>query len=376
MIIVQIGPFPVNSNCIHGGVESSVYGLAKELAKTHTVDVFDLPRLSGKNIVEYIDGMTIHRYMNPGKHHKDSASIIPAIIRDIVAIGPHVCHIHGTGTFSKEVKNALDEYGIRTIITVHGILKIEKRNALLKSPSIKTLYQFISQHDSEKSILKNSDIIIVDTQYVADQIKAHYSVSTYLNVIPQGINQQFAEIECSESSNIILSVGTFSRRKGHLFLLKSFEELCKDISNIKLVIAGVVADDSYYEELVRNLEKSEYKNNIQLMTNVSQQQLFELYKNAHIFALHSEEESQGIVFAEAMATGLPVVATAVGGIPYVVTDHKTGLLSKYGDTRRFAANLKKMLGEISTWKEYSANAKIEAQRYLWNNIANTVSNLY
>ena len=51
MNIVQVGPYPLFADCIKGGVESSVFGLAQELANFHIVDVFDLPRIGGKDIV-------------------------------------------------------------------------------------------------------------------------------------------------------------------------------------------------------------------------------------------------------------------------------------------------------------------------------------
>lgn len=50
-----------------------------------------------------------------------------------------------------------------------------------------------------------------------------------------------------------------------------------------------------------------------------------------IYALRSQEESQGIALVEGMAAGLPVVSTRVGGILYVINDGIMGLLSDYGD---------------------------------------------
>ena len=57
MKIVQIGPFPIDPKCIRGGVESSVYGLAIEQAKSHEVHVFDFPRFNQPDIVEEINSV-------------------------------------------------------------------------------------------------------------------------------------------------------------------------------------------------------------------------------------------------------------------------------------------------------------------------------
>lgn len=72
MNITQIGPYPLSPNCIHGGVEASVFGLVQELAKNHIVDVFDVPRIGEKDRVERYGNLTIRRYANPGTHNKDA----------------------------------------------------------------------------------------------------------------------------------------------------------------------------------------------------------------------------------------------------------------------------------------------------------------
>ena len=92
--------------------------------------------------------------------------------------------------------------------------------------------------------------------------------------------------------------------------------------------------------------------------------------------LHSREESQGIVFAEAMATGLPVVATKIGGIPYVVADGKSGLLCPYADVNTMKEMVAKLLTEESLWQRYSDAAKEIAKNYSWTDIANRIVELY
>ena len=62
MIIVQIGAFPLSIDCIRGGVESSVYGLAKALVHNNVVHVFDVPRLGGEDQAAIVEGIIVHRY--------------------------------------------------------------------------------------------------------------------------------------------------------------------------------------------------------------------------------------------------------------------------------------------------------------------------
>ena len=95
-----------------------------------------------------------------------------------------------------------------------------------------------------------------------------------------------------------------------------------------------------------------------------------------MFALHSEEESQGIVFAEAMAAGLPIVATNSGGIPYVVHDDDNGIFCMYGDVDAFASNMDSLLSDETSRNLISARNTEEAKKYNWANIANEIVKVY
>ena len=69
------------------------------------------------------------------------------------------------------------------------------------------------------------------------------------------------------------------------------------------------------------------------------------YANARVFALSSVREGQPNVILEAMACGLPVCATAVGGIPRLVEDGVNGFLSPAGDAAALAKNCCKLLAD-------------------------------
>lgn len=377
MSIIQIGPYPISPECIHGGVEASVYGLVQELAKSHTVDVFDIPRLGEKDRVERYGNLTIHRYTNPGTHNKDAVLRLKEMVRDIVALGPEVCHVHGTNAINKMIYFALLHHGIKMILTVHGILREEKKQALLRKPSLKALYQYIVQSRDERELLEAASRIIVDTAYVEDKLKAYgLKHVPEMHVIPQGIDETFYSIQCNPKSNVILCVGAIAPRKGHIYTVEMFERLRAKGVDAKLRIIGSLADKTYYEQLKLKISESKYKEDILLDVNLPREELLKAYSEAKLFVLHSREESQGIVFAEAMATGLPVVATKIGGIPYVVADGKSGLLCPYGDVDAMIDMVAKLLSDESLWQRYSEAAKEIAKNYSWTDIANRIVQLY
>lgn len=377
MKIIQIGPYPLSLNCIQGGVESSVYGLVQELAKNHTVDVFDVPRFDEKDRVERYGNLTIHRYANPGMHNKDAVQRVVEIMRDIVALGPEVCHVHGTGALSKQIYFALQQHGIRMMLTVHGIAREEKKQALLRKPSLKALYQYIVQSRDERELLEAAPRIIVDTAYVEDKLKAYgLKHVPEMNVIPQGIDEAFYGIKCNSDSNVILSVGGIGSRKGHIYTLEMYNKLREKRIEAKLHIVGAATEKGYCELLKQKIADSKYKADISLDVDLPREDLFRAYSEAKLFVLHSREESQGIVFAEAMATGLPVVATKIGGIPYVIVDGKSGLLCSYADVEGMTDMVSRLFTDDELWKQYSSTAREIAKDYSWTDIANRIVQLY
>lgn len=381
MTIIQFGPYPLSADCIRGGVESSVYGIANALAINHAVEIFDIPRIGGQDLVEKCGNIRIHRYVNNGKYNQDAIQRVDEILRDITALHPDVVHVHGTGDVSSIIYQSLKNNGIKVLLTVHGLLHVEKLNQLRKKLTLKCIYQYFHQSRIEFNTLTHAKKIIVDTEYVANQIKQLYKKGKIkhlpeMHVIPQGINQTYLTLEANPLEGLILSVGTISERKGHLYLLQAFEQVYATNPDVKLVIAGSLANQQYYNTLLAYVSKSSCKDNVTIYTNLSQQEIFGLYQKAKVFALHSQEESQGIVFAEAMAVGLPIVATRVGGVPYVVHDTENGLLTAYGDVQAFAKNILQLLNSTDSYKRIQSRNKQEAINYDWATIALRVESLY
>lgn len=375
--IIQIGPYPLSPDCIHGGVEASVYGVVQELAKSHIVDVFDLPRIGEKDKLEQLGNLTIHRYANLGSHNKDAVHRLAEMTRGIIALSPDICHIHGTGTISKELYFALRNNGMPIIVTVHGLLQEEKKQALKRRFSLKHLYQYLIQTRGEKQLLNAVPRVIVDTAYVEDKLREYQLRHTpEMHVIPQGIDETFYGINCNPDSRTLLSVGAISPRKGHIYTVEMFNNLRARGIEAKLRIIGSLADNAYYEQLQQKIAASPYSFDITLEANLPRKELLKAYADAKLFVLHSCEESQGIVFAEAMATGLPVVATRIGGIPYVVVDGTSGLLCPYADIETMTDSVERLLMDRKLWEQYSAAAQVIAKDYSWEEIAGRIINLY
>lgn len=141
-------------------------------------------------------------------------------------------------------------------------------------------------------------------------------------------------------------------------------------------LAGALAESDYYAAVLAYLKESPRKDRISLHTDLSQEALRGLFEQSCVFALHSKEESQGIALVEAMAAGLPVVATKVGGIPYVVYHRRDGFLCEYGDIDSFCSSLFNLLSDPGLWSAFSTRAQSSALDYSWQKIAERILQEY
>lgn len=375
--IVQIGPYPLSHDCIRGGVEASVFGLAQEQAKTSEVHVFDYPRIGGSNEVLYDGRVLVHRCNNTGEHLVSSSRQVRAMADRICALNPDACHIHGTGLFSWLMYRHLKRKGEKVVVTIHGLALVEKRNLLKKVFTFKRLLQYCYQGMVEKIFLSQLHSAIVDTEYVREMVH-RYAIrkKPVMHVVPQGIKEDYFQINCSESSKTLLAVGSIGERKGHLLTLKAFEHVRTFWGDCKLIIVGSIANANYHRALLRAVDASRFRDDVIVRVDVKDDELKHLYETSHVFILHTEEESQGIVFAEAMATGMPVVATDVGGVPYVVGDGVSGLLSKYGDVEGFANHIIELLCNKDLWMSVSQSARMMAKAYHWQAITERIYEIY
>jgi glycosyltransferase involved in cell wall biosynthesis len=380
MRIIQIGPYPIDERKILGGVQTSVYGLSKIQKREHQVFILDFPR---KNIkideVELINGVTVYRFSS-FKNKIQSVLLTKKYLRIVKKINPDICHIHGTMLNAFVLWLFLNR-NYKTIVTIHGLAHIEKKNLWQKEHTFKNLFQYFYQSIVELCFISLCPEFVVDTPYVEKAISNYYLKKKIwkmpkCHVIPQGIDQSFFELIHKATTNRILSVGTLGKRKGHLYLIKAFSIVKEKNKDVEIVIAGGRSDESCYRQIESLIKQLGLKDSVNIIPNATNKVIQELYSNASIFALHSEEESQGIVFSEAMAIGLPIVATNVGGIPDVVLNGWNGILSNFGDEKVFARNILKLLEDKKLRMDMGVRNKKESKSYSWNVIADKIEKLY
>jgi len=382
MKIFQIGSFPLDASFIQGGVEASIYGLSMELAKMNQVFIIDVPRFEIKrDCIEKNAEITIFRFSAPYQRNFTTIFRLKKIVSIIRVQRPELCHIHTTSLFSLICYISLKLLHFPCIVTVHGLAHIEKRNVWRKKHNLRNLLRYWAQSITEFLYLSICPILIADTEYVANTIKNYKEQRKIFKmpickVIPQGVNPDFFQLKKSIEKNHLLAVGAINRRKGHLNLIEAMKNVKLQIPDFRLSIAGVLSNTDYYQLMQKSIIENDLENNIQIYINASFNEIKTLLSSTDIFVLHSEEESQGIVLCEAMAAGKPIVATNVGGIPWIVENNVNGLLSDFGDIDTFADNVIKLLKNNLIRTEIAKRNRFESFKYNWHFISNEIMNLY
>ncbi len=377
--VLIIGSFPENPTLVKGGVQASVYGLARALRMrndTAKVKVLSLPvpgALRPKVPSANVYGIEV-TYLRAWRFLATSLLHLPFILHQIKKNYRPVVHIHGTGALQCALLAVLRLLPVKSVWTLHGITEKETLHRYRDTKKWSCLARHWFYKALERFSLKVAPHVIVDTPYVREEIPHNNNVS----VIPQGIfGTEFTTAKDNDRSEpLVLSVGVISPRKGHHLTIEAFAEVRKKLPQAKLVIAGAVTDTAYYKRLKALIIQHALSEHVELAVNLPRAELTALLARARIFALHSQEESQGIALCEALAAGLPVVATKTGGIPFIITDCKDGLLVPYGDIRRFAASILFLLTEKEVYRKMSANAKAAGSRFDWKQVSEAVVKLY
>ncbi len=150
----------------------------------------------------------------------------------------------------------------------------------------------------------------------------------------------------------IVSCGWLKEYKGFHLLLRAVARLVERGIDASLAIAGDGPQRSYLERLARELGIAD---RVTLHGYLRHDQIFELYRGADVFALPSvvlgrygRQDVIPNVLAEAMSVGLPVIGSAIGGVPELVTDGLDGLLVPQRDVEALADALERIWHEPET----------------------------
>ena len=197
--------------------------------------------------------------------------------------------------------------------------------------------------------MRRADAITAVSKFQARELGKDLSLpEDAIHVIPNPISpallQQALEQPRVEPANpVVLYTGRIELNKGSLELLRSIDRVASKFPEVEYVMAGGRHNSIDDRSLEGALGRNGTRNHVRLLGHVPWQQLADCYRRAGVFVMPSYYETFGISVIEAMAFGLPVVATNVGGLPEVVEDGITGILVPPGDSEALAAAIMRLL---------------------------------
>jgi glycosyltransferase involved in cell wall biosynthesis len=155
-------------------------------------------------------------------------------------------------------------------------------------------------------------------------------------------------------------------------VLMAFALIQKQYAGASLTIVGDGSQRNELEALARelNLRHTQFTGLADL------ERMAGLYDATEIFLNGSEIDSMPISILEAFASGLPVVTTDAGGIPWIVSDEETGLVVKRGDYQALAGAALRLLEDEELAIRLVANARRECEKYAWANVRDEWLRLY
>ena len=172
-----------------------------------------------------------------------------------------------------------------------------------------------------------------------------------------------------EDAPVIVSIGRLVARKGSDQLIKAMPEVLKQFPKSKLLLVGTGNYQKRLERLVRNLKVEE---SVIFTGRVDHDRLPDYFRLGDIFAAPCrsrygglEVEGLGIVYLEASACGVPVIAGKSGGAPDAVLDGKTGLLVNGRNHRDVGAALIKLLSDQPLRQKMGADGRVWMEQ-LWS----------
>lgn len=208
------------------------------------------------------------------------------------------------------------------------------------SSKLNTDLQNISQLDLNlaKSAYQCADKLIAVSHALAANLKNNFQVEA--TVIPNIVDvSQFQYVERTPKDDFtFISVGNLVKIKGFDQLLEAFAEAFKADNAVKLSIVG---DGPELENLQNTVTRLNLNGKVSLLRTIGRNRIKSFYQEGDAFVLASHSETFGVVFIEAMATGLPVIATSCGGPNDIVTEN-AGYLIPVDDRQALVSALQAM----------------------------------
>tara|TARA_B100000886_G_C20390894_1_gene478223 strand:+ start:17 stop:1153 length:1137 start_codon:yes stop_codon:yes gene_type:complete len=257
----------------------------------------------------------------------------------------------------------------------------------MKIPMITTLHgtdiTLVGSHPFYKKAVQfsinHSEYVTAVSQSLKDDTERLFEITSDIRVIPNFIDFQkikIRDVPCEkiqiapEDELIITHISNFRPLKRVLDILKIFK-IVRDDLNVKLLMVG---DGPEKERAIRYCKTHLIEDNVLFLGKSNE--IDEILCFSDLFLLPSEQESFGLAALEAMAHGVPVVCSYVGGLPEVIENGVSGFLCPVGDAKAMAEKVIHLLDDKDRLELFKRNAYESSKKFDIKNIIIHYESLY
>lgn len=218
--------------------------------------------------------------------------------------------------------------------------------------------------------IRLADEVVVPSAYLV-RVFADFNIHSraIFNIIE---TEKFEFRERRPLRPVFLSNRNFEAHYGVDRILRAFAIIQKRFPDASLTVVGDGSQRRSLEALARELALR----NTGFCGQIAHDKIVALYEAADIYLNGSEIDNQPLSILEAFASGLPVVTTAAGGIPDIVTNEETGLLVECGDYISLAERAVRLLDDSALAARIARQARRECSRYSWEAVRGQWLDLY
>lgn len=211
--------------------------------------------------------------------------------------------------------------------------------------------------------IENSDSVTAVSRFLKEKTITQYDIKKEIEVIPNFIDTQsfkpipnckYRDHIAPNGEKILIHISNFRPVKRVSDVIKIFERVNKEIPS-KLLLIGDGPDRFDCEQLCRQLDISD-----KVKFLGKQEAIADILNACDLFLLPSQSESFGLAALEAMACGLPVIASSVGGLPELIKHNECGFISEIGDIERMAKYSIELLTNEKKYEMFSKNSRKRA----------------
>lgn len=262
--------------------------------------------------------------------------------------------------------------GQRLVVTVHD-LAFEAFPGLF--PRMwRTLYRM-----GLRAAVKRADAILTPSRNTAEDVLSRTAVDPgKLHVVPLASSLPTGALDAEEvlarlkvPSPYVLFVGTLEPRKNLVRLVRAYRRVAANGFPHALVLAGPLG--WHHESLMRELAL-QGPGEIAMTGPLSEEELDAVYRAADVFVFPSLYEGFGLPVVEAMARGVPTVASTTSSVPEVAGDAAIGVNPR--SVREIAQAIESLLSDVDLADKMAARGRARAERFSWDETARLTLDVY